>query len=548
MALTPTDKKKITEAYQAAQQLQAASQFRKAVQAYRALLKDYPQVAEAHFQIARIQHAGSKFLEAKATVEQALKLRPTEESLWLLMADIVRDHGKPPAATVVSRARKAGLASDALARLERRFLQESKRGAVGMVPEESKPYLQRANKASAEGDDAAAIRFLNRALKKTPDAPEVRIRRADILLTMGDLDGALADAKLAVEGNPRVGHYWSVWARIKKIKADEPMLPMLEQQFEAAKAGSDDRRQMAFALAKAMEDTRADDRLFKYLNEANDLTAARFPHNSEGDDVQARNARESFSPALISLWKDKGPTDLTPIFVSGIPRSGTTLTEQIISSHPQVTAGGEMGLINKPLAKICERLAAGEDDAGADFADAGRNYVKAVDRLFPGKIMVTDKSIGTYNQLGHVPLALPKAKIIIVRRDPRDSCLALLKQRFNDGAHRYTYSMEWAAEFYKAFANQVAFWRKAAPDSFIEVNYEDIIADQEGQSRRLIEYCGLPWDEACLNFHENERKVKTLSSAQVRQPLYSSSVGAWKRYEGDLKPLLDALGPIEDLP
>jgi tetratricopeptide (TPR) repeat protein len=546
--LTPVEKKRITEGYQAGQRLQAAARFDEAIEAYQRLLRHFPRVAEAHFQIARIRLMGRNFPEARASVEAALKLRPQEEALWLLLADIVREEGRQPRTAVLARARRAGLSEEVLGRIDRRFDLPPQRGAVRPAPEEARPFLQRAAEVAKEGDEATALRFINRAMKKSGDAPEVRIVRAETLLTLGDLDAAMEDAREVVKARPDVGSYWAVWARIRKVKADDPLLAELERRHEAAPAGSDDRRQMAYALAKAMEDIRADDRLFRYLNEGNVLTAKRYPYGAEIDEVSAQRVRETYSPALVKRWAGKGAQDLTPIFVTGLPRSGTTLTEQIISSHPMVTAGGETAILHKPMEELLVRIENEGLDAGEGYAAVGREYADEIRRRFPGKAIVTDKSISTYVHTGHVPLALPKAKIIVVRRDPRDSCLALLKQRFTDGLHRYSNSMEWTAGFYKLFAAQVAFWREAAPDSFIEVHYEDIVADLEGQARRMIEYCGLPWDEACLDFHKNERAVKTLSSAQVRQPLYSSSVGAWKRYEKDLKPLLDALGPIEDLP
>ena len=550
--LTPADKSNIQKAYKGAQALQAARRFDEARAAYEALLKRYPMVAEAHFQISRLQLAATRFTEARAACEAALKIKPREEALWSLLADITRDEGKLAPGTVLARARKAGLGDDALGRIGRRMEKLSPLARLRDAPEAARPFLERAAQASDEGDDATALRFLNRALKKAPGSPEVLVRRAETLLTMGDMDAAMADATAAVTAKPEVGPMWSTWARIRKIKADDPLLAELERQHKASEPGTDDRRQMAFALSKAMEDIRADDRLFGYLNEANELTAKRFPYGREDDERITRESRAAFSPAIVKRWAGKGPEDLTPIFVTGLPRSGTTLTEQIISSHPMVTAGGEMGIVNKPLTALSHDIAtAGEDlgeDLGEGYARVGRDYVAEVNRRFPGKPIVTDKSITSYVHIGHIPLALPKAKIVVVRRDPRDSCLALLKMRFSDGQHRYTYSMDWTAGFYKLFAAQIAHWRKVAPENFIEVWYEDIVADLEGQARRLIDYCGLPWDDACLRFHENERRVKTLSSAQVRQPLYSSSVGAWKRYEADLQPLLKALGPIDELP
>lgn len=305
---------------------------------------------------------------------------------------------------------------------------------------------------------------------------------------------------------------------------------------------------MAYALAKAMEDLGEDDRFFAYLNEANALTARRFPFSRAEDLRIAESARVNYTPELVRRWAGASTTAFAPIFVTGLPRSGTTLIEQILASHPQVTGGGELAILGPHLLRATAAIAERGPEAGGLLAEAGRAYAAEVARRHPGKAIVTDKSISTYVQLGYVPLALPKAKIIVVRREPRDSCLALLKQRFADGMHRSTYTMEDTAGFYRIFATQVAFWREAAPEAFIEVWYEDVVADLEGQARRMVEWCGLPWDEACLDFHRNDRAVKTLSTAQVRQPIYASSVGAWKRYEKHLGPLLAALGPVEDLP
>lgn len=272
--------------------------------------------------------------------------------------------------------------------------------------------------------------------------------------------------------------------------ADDPILAELERR-HAERADSDDRRQMAFALAKAMEDIRADDRLFVYLNKANALTAKRFPYGRDADVMAAGEARKAYTPALVKRWAGKRARDLTPIFVTGLPRSGTPLVEQIIASHPEVAAGGEIGILMRPLTEAVARVAAEGEDRGEEFAGVGRAYLDEAGRLAKGERYVTDETTNTYVRIGHVPLALPEAKIILVRRDPRDSWFSMPKQRFKDGMHRYCYSMEWTAQFYRLFAAQVAFWRKAAAEAFIEVRYEDVVADLEGQARRRIDYGGL---------------------------------------------------------
>ncbi len=545
---TPLDKQKIASAYKQGQALQAANRLPEAVEVYRTLVRHYPTVAEAHYQIACILLSVSRLVDARASCETALKLRPREEALWLLLADISREDGKPPKGAILARARKAGLAADVVARIDGRFSLPSQQGAMPAAKGEVADIMEKAKAMSAQGDEAGALRILSKGIARHPDAAGLHVAAASSNLTLGDLDAALDHAQRACALAPDAGLPWDTWARIRKIKADDQLLAELETRFAKAAPGTDDRRQMAFALAKAMEDIRADDRLFTYLNEANELTARRFPYGYENDERAAAEARKTYTPSLVERWRGKGETSAAPIFVTGLPRSGTTLIEQIISSHPKVAAGGEMSLVNAPLTGVVTNVArSGDEGMGDQFAKVGSDYVRAVSALHPGYEHVTDKSISTYAYLGYVPLALPRAKIIVVRRDPRDSCLSLLKQRFQDGLHRYTYSMDWTAKFYKLFARQVAFWREHAPDDFIEVWYEDVIADLEGQARRMIDYVGLEWDEACINFHRNDRAVKTLSASQVRQPLYSSSVGAWKRYEADLQPLLAALGPVGDL-
>lgn len=546
--ITSADKQRISLAYKRAQQFQAANHLDEALSAYGELLKHYPFVAEAHFQIARILSSKSQFVDARAACEAALHLRPREEAIWMVLVDITRAEGKQKPSVVLARARKAGLPADALARLKTRFDKPAERGAMPIIPKDAEPMVKRADEAAQSGDDNAALKYLKRALSKAPDSAAVLIRLAHTQMTLGDMEAAAQSGLAAVKAAPDSGHAWSAWSQPKKITADDPNIAELKTRHEATAKGTDDRRLMAYALAKVMEDTRSDDQLFTYLNEANNLTAKRFPYGFEADQKVSASVRKAFDNQKAKACEGKGDDRKAPIFITGLPRSGTTLIEQIISSHPKVAAGGEMSLINGPIAKLVTDIAAGKADYGKDFAEVGRTYADQLALRQPGHEIVTDKSISTYVHLGFIPLALPRAKIIVVRRDPRDSCLALLKQRFKDGEHRYTYSMEWTAQFYKLFAQQVAFWREHAPDAFIEVHYEDIISDQDGQTRRMLEYCGLPWDDACLNFHENKRAVKTLSTAQVRQPLYSSSVGAWKRYETDLEPLFKALGPIENLP
>lgn len=547
--MPPLDKRWISQAYTAAQQLHNAGKLDMALKGYRAILARAPQIAEAHFQIGRILVKKGQIADARVATEAALKLRPTEEAIWTLLAEIAQSDDKGKVQAVLNRARKAGLSKDTVNRIQSRIKHNQTRPAdEPTVPEAVKPFLKRAAEAVQNGQETAALKLIDRALSKAPNAAPVLIRRAEVLMTLGDLAEAQKAADAAVSTAPEVANYWRVWARAAKRTKSDPNIPILEKQFKQAAADSNERRQMGFALAKVMEDIGAYDRVFSYLNEANAITHRQLSYNHAADLEIAERVRRAYSPGLTKTWEGKGWTDAAPIFVTGLPRSGTTLVEQILSSHSSVSGAGETSRIYRPLSDIINRVDMGEVEAGAEFFDLGKKYAQELARRFPGVPRVTDKSIATYVLLGYVRLALPNAKVIVVRRDPRDSCVSLLKTQFENDQHRYSYSMETTAAFYKLFANQVAYWRKAAPDAFIEVQYEDVIKDLEGQARRLLDYCELEWEDGVLDFHKNKRNVKTLSTAQVRQPLYSSSVGAWRRYEADLKPLFAALGPIEDLP
>lgn len=546
--LTAAEKKRIEAAYRNGQALVAAGRLEEALAVFGQIVRHHPQIAEAHFQIATLLRRAGRLVDARAACEAALRLRPKEPALWLLLANIASEQGNQPATAIIARARRAGLPAELLERIAERMAVGQASGAMPAPSDDVRRSLARIEAAMAAGDEAGALKIARKAASKHPESPQLLVHLGSLLLTVGAIDEALEAVGKVVAAVPDAGAPWVLWSRLRKVRADDPLLAELERRHAAAREGSEDRRQMAFALAKAMEDIRADDRLFRYLNEANTLTAKRFPYGHEADARLAAETRAGYTPDLVRCCEGTGDSSFMPVFITGLPRSGTTLIEQILSSHPAVTAGGELAILTGKMMPLVRSLGDGDGDAlAARLAQAGRDYVHEMAHRFPGRGIVTDKSISTYVHIGYVALALPRAKIIVVRRDPRDSGLALLKQKFTDGQHRYTYSMEWTAQFYRLFAEQVGFWREVAPEAFIEVWYEDVVADLEGQARRMIDYCGLDWDEACLDFHKNDRAVKTLSTAQVRQPIYSSSVGAWRRYEADLKPLLDALGPVDRL-
>jgi len=233
------------------------------------------------------------------------------------------------------------------------------------------------------------------------------------------------------------------------------------------------------------------------------------------------------------------------IFVLGMPRSGSTLIEQILASHPQIHGAGELTDFDTAVSSTLNAAEYPECVASLDgitLRRIGQSYLARLPAMADGRIRIVDKMPGNYLNVGLIRLALPNAKIIHTMRDPIDTCMSCYSKLFTLG-HHYTYHLEELGRFYRGYSELMNHWRRVLPPgAMIEVSYEEVVNDLEGQARRLIDYCGLPWDDRCIDFHGNSRPVKTASSVQVRKPLFRSSLQRWRRYESELAPLLRELG------
>lgn len=357
----------------------------------------------------------------------------------------------------------------------------------------------------------------------------------------------------AIAAAPGMGEPYRLYYASHKAQADEPMLAAMERQFADPATGDNDRRSFGFAIAKALEDVKDHARVFDFLDPANALMRKAHPYDIAERERQVGQLMAAMEGMDWQGTRIEGTTDAAPIFVTGMPRSGTTLVEQIIASHSRVTGAGELADNTVSAMRLMPaaggRLRPATAIPAADFARLGQDYAAMMRERFPETPQITDKSIQTYLTLGLMKLAMPNARFIVVRRDPRDTLLSIYKNVFPEGTHLYGYDQVDLARHYTTFVRMVDFWRERVPGWFHEIQYEDLVADPEAQSRALIAACGLEWEDACLNFHENTRKVETLSVFQVRQPISKGSVKAWARYGDRLKPMLDQLrrdGHIED--
>src|SRR5690606_12280801 len=240
----------------------------------------------------------------------------------------------------------------------------------------------------------------------------------------------------------------------------------------------------------------------------------------------------------------EGTSAYAPIFVTGMPRPGTTLVEQSIASHSLVGGAGELGKATTLAANLLFPKSGGRnlaDVPAAEIAALGHEYESYLRGRIPDHERITDKSIPTYMHIGLLKLAMPNARFVVVRRDPRDNLFSIYKNKFPDGTHPYAYDLRDLALYYKTFVDMVDFWRERVPEAIYEVQYEDLVGNPEEETRKLIAACGLTWEDACLSFHENTRKVQTLSVFQVRQPISQGWVKSWQRYKKELGPMTSVL-------
>ncbi len=521
-----------------------------------------PGYAEAHANYGRFLVERGRPDDGIPILKTALKIAPRMANAWASLGlAYVRSTRRGPAAEAAFRKALDADPTHVLALMEyTRLLVSARRSeeaaamarrALAAGADETDARLALARALGDLGHESEALAEIDKVLSRDPDCGPAYAAQAAVLQTVGKFNEARVSFRKTLELMPKSGETYRVFFLTEKLDADDPLIGQAEAVFADASLRDMDRAHAGFALAKVMEDTKQYDRVFSYLRPANDLVRKNFPYDMAERRDLVDEIRSTYAGADWTGRTVAGASESAPIFVTGIPRSGTTLVEQIISSHSRVTGGGELGYARAELDSAC--LGADghflplDQISDTALALAGERSVARFAAQFPDAEIVTDKSVQTYTLIGPLRLALPRSRIVVVRRDPRDTLLSIYKNMFAEGMHLYSYSLRDLAAYFRLFEQIIDFWRQEVPDWFHEIHYEDLIADPEPQARALIAACGLEWEDSCLRFHENRRRVDTLSVHQVRQPIYRSSVKGWQRYAEDLGDLFEALGP-DDAP
>ena len=401
------------------------------------------------------------------------------------------------------------------------------------------------------GQHEQAGRCYSRSVELQPSNPDYLYNLAASKSAMGELDEAENLFTQVIRLRPGDHGAWLNRSGLKTQTAENNHVEQLK--FVKSHLGTDDGGHVpiCYALAKELEDLGQFGEAFAFLQEGAHKRRQGMQYDIREDEAAMASIARSFDENLLSRIRPTHQTE-RPVFILGLPRSGTTLVDRIISAHSKVESLGEhnslpialMNLTGGPAEskaiEAIDKTELIEHSANIDFSQLGRRYIKTIEGFGKHAARLVDKTPLNFLYLGLIHLALPGAKIIHMRRHPMDSCYAIYKTLFRAG-YPFSYSLQEVGRYYIAYRGLMDYWRNAIPGAFLDVDYEAMIADQEGESRRILDYLGLEWEDACLEFHRHQGPAATASAAQVRQPIYSSSVGLWRKYDRQLSPLAGKL-------
>jgi tetratricopeptide (TPR) repeat protein len=484
-----------------------------------------PMHAEAQNNLGNVLFESGRPRDAVACFRQALTLKPAYPEAHYNLGNALRDSDEPEAAI-------------------RAF-----ETAIGLRPGYRDAFINLASLLRRMGQPLEAVARLKQILASRPDDAEAWNLMGHALDEAGRGAEAIAayDRSLSLAPGSAGAHFDRIMAG--KVTAEDGLLAGLQTlAARAAALAPRDRAMLYFARGKAEEDLGRYDEAFADLAEGNRVKRGLVAYDEAAEAEGAERVRAAYTSALMQDKAGQGADSDLPIFVLGFPRSGTTLVEQILASHPMVHGAGELKLVPRLVRNFAAETgiagtypeAIGQLD-GSGLRRLGERYIEGARKLAPAAVHITDKLPGNYMHLGFIRLILPRAKVLHVRRDPLDTCVSCFSRSFGEELN-FVYDLGELGRAYRRYAMLMDHWRQVLPaDSMLEIRYEDVVEDLEGQARRILDHLGLPWDPRCLDFHRTERAVLTASVSQVRQPIFRSSLARWRRYEKHLGPLQAAL-------
>ncbi|MEE9143111.1 MAG: sulfotransferase [Gammaproteobacteria bacterium] len=492
-----------------------------AEEAFRTALRCDPNFAEAHHNLANLFRKTGRLTEAEQHARRATELNPGLAPAWMNLATILEGLRRLDEAVAVGRK------------------------CTELHPQWPDSWNTLGNLLVTVGRGEEARRAYERALELKPDFVEALNNLGSVQMTAGELDDARKTFEKVLEFHPNYPPTLRHLTLCRRYETpDAPEVVAIEQTLLSSEISDSDRAVLHFGLAKVHDDCKQYDQAFEQYQEANRLMHLSSDYDSDFQRKTVDHTIEIFHKKFFVERKNWGIPDETPVFVFGMPRSGTTLTEQIIASHPQAHGAGEMTAFGQIMTRIGNTFA--REHADEDIVEAltptivqqiAEEYLSELRRDVDDSVLrISDKMPFSFIRLGMIALALPKARFVQCHRHPLDICLSNYFQLFTRG-NSYSYDLDDIASFYCQYERLMAHWKKVLPIDIFDIHYEELVDDLPAQAHRLVDHIGLEWDDACVDFHRTKRQVLTASSWQVRQPVYKSSVARWKRYEKFVEPL-----------
>ena len=520
-----------------------------------------PQSAEVHCNLATVLGRLNRHEAALAHYQKALPITAnaaeTHNDLANVLAVLDRhaeavEHYRKALAIRPEFAEAHNNLGNALAALERH--EEAIphfKAALAMKPNFAEAMTNLGQTLAALDNAEEALTWYQKALAALPDLAEAHNGLGNVLQTLGRLAQSRDEYETAIKLAPRNAGYQRSLALAKRFTAADPQLAAMEELArDVALLSENEQIALHFSLGKAYADLDRHEQAFRHYLEGNALKRRQTRYDEAATLARFDRIKAVFTPQLMQQKQGLGDPSDVSVFIVGMPRSGTTLIEQVLASHPKVFGAGELREMAGLLAEIDSNRGGPSTFpevvpllGAEELRRLGARHGSRIRALALFVERITDKQPGNFPFAGFIHLVLPRARIIHARRDPVDTCLSCFTQLFSKRSLEWCYDLSELGRFYRAYAALMDHWRRVLPEEvMLEVQYEDMVADFEPQARRLVAFCGLPWDDRCLAFHETERPVRTASAVQVRQPIYRSAVGRWRAYGDLLRPLLEELG------
>jgi tetratricopeptide (TPR) repeat protein len=501
-----------------------------AIQCFRQALRDNPDNVDAmRFLAAVYLKKEIKLRDAEALLQRVIQIAPDFGNAWFDLGQVL------------------------LKRAQRMEAIDAFRRATELEPRNGVAWEKLASVTASAGYPEQAAEAFQKAIEVSPNFAGFHMGYGHVLKTLGDQPASLREYREAIRLRPDFGEvYWSM-ANLKIFTFEDAEVEAMEHQLEIAELSETTNVHFRFALGKAYEDRKNYDKSWSYYHSGNQRQRPLVTYDPVENSVHQEKIRSYFTREFLDEAEGNGYADEGPVFIVGLGRSGSTLIEQILASHSQVEGTEELSV----LANLSDSISRYRSDKQRfpeildtmrpiDWRALGLEYLEGAKRYrMTDKPIFTDKLPNNFPFIGLIHLILPNAKIINARRHPIDTCLGNYKQLFGRGQN-FTYDIFELADYYKEYCLTMDHWHEVLPGKVLDVHYEETVTDLEGQVTRILEHCGLPFEESCLRFHETKRAVKTASSEQVRQPIYTGGMGKWRKYESHVGDWMEELGPIID--